>query len=88
MLFIFSIPVLIRHLWELKTVVFLHWCLLRRAVLLFVEQKLMLGCCFKAHLHHGENLAKLVHLKKTKKAFWIFKTLKLNTIFVIVKKSL
>jgi hypothetical protein len=26
MLFIFSTPVLIRHLWLLKTVVFLHWC--------------------------------------------------------------
>ena len=24
----FSTPVLIRHLWQLKTVVFLHWCLL------------------------------------------------------------
>jgi hypothetical protein len=32
-LFIFSTPVLIRHLWQLKTVVFLHWCL-KRAVLL------------------------------------------------------
>ncbi len=28
MLFIFSTPVLIRHLWQLKTLVFLHWCLL------------------------------------------------------------
>ncbi len=28
MLFIFSMPVLIRHLWLLKTVVFLHWCLI------------------------------------------------------------
>jgi hypothetical protein len=27
-LFIFSTPVLIRHLWQLKTVVFLHWCLM------------------------------------------------------------
>jgi hypothetical protein len=26
-LFIFSTPVLIRHLWQLKTVVFLNWCL-------------------------------------------------------------
>ncbi len=26
MLFIFSTPVLIRYLWQLKTVVFLHWC--------------------------------------------------------------
>jgi hypothetical protein len=29
MMFIFSTPVLIRHLWQLKTVVFLHWCILR-----------------------------------------------------------
>jgi hypothetical protein len=28
MLFIFSTPVLIRHLWQLKTVAFLHWCLM------------------------------------------------------------
>ncbi len=25
MLFMFSTPVLIRHLWQLKTIVFLHW---------------------------------------------------------------
>ncbi len=28
MYFIFSTPVLIRHLWQLKTVVFLHWYLM------------------------------------------------------------
>ncbi len=28
MLFIFSTPLLIRHRWELKKVVFLHWCLI------------------------------------------------------------
>jgi hypothetical protein len=28
MLFIFSTPVLIRHLWQLMTVVFMHWCLI------------------------------------------------------------
>ncbi len=28
MLFIFSTSLLIRHLWELKKVVFLHWCLI------------------------------------------------------------
>jgi hypothetical protein len=27
-LFIFSTPGFIRHLWQLKTVVFLHWCLI------------------------------------------------------------
>ncbi len=25
---IFSTPVLIRHLWQLKTAVFVHWCLI------------------------------------------------------------
>ncbi len=34
MLFIFSTPVSIRHMWQLKTVVHLHWCLIR-AVQLF-----------------------------------------------------
>ncbi len=29
MLLFFSTPVLIRHLCQLKTVVFLHWCLMR-----------------------------------------------------------
>ncbi len=28
MLFIFTTPVIIRHLWQLNTVVFLHWCLI------------------------------------------------------------
>jgi hypothetical protein len=28
MLFIFSTPLLIRHLWQLKTVIFLYWCLI------------------------------------------------------------
>jgi hypothetical protein len=32
--FHFSTPVLIKHLWQLKMVVFLHWCLIC-AVLLF-----------------------------------------------------
>ncbi len=30
---IFSIPVLIRHLWHLKTLVFLHWCLIHTVLL-------------------------------------------------------
>ena len=33
MLFIFSTPMLVAHLWQLMTVVLLHWCL-RLAVLL------------------------------------------------------
>jgi hypothetical protein len=34
MLFIFSTPVLIRHLWQLKTVVILHWCLICAVLLM------------------------------------------------------
>jgi hypothetical protein len=34
MLFIFSTPVLIRHLWQLKTVVSLHWCLIHAVLFL------------------------------------------------------
>jgi hypothetical protein len=33
MLFIFSTPVLIRQLWQLKTVIFLHWFLIRAVLL-------------------------------------------------------
>ncbi len=32
MLLIFSTPVLIRHLWQLKADVFLHWCLIRAVI--------------------------------------------------------
>ncbi len=35
MLFNFSTPVLIRHLWQPKTVVFLHWCLICAVLLQF-----------------------------------------------------
>jgi hypothetical protein len=28
-LYVFSTPELTRHLWQLKTAVFLHWCLIR-----------------------------------------------------------
>ncbi len=38
MLFIFSTPVLNRHLWHLKTVDFLHWCLMN-AILLAKKPK-------------------------------------------------
>jgi hypothetical protein len=35
--FIFSTPELIRHLWQLKTIVFLHWCLICAVLLDFNE---------------------------------------------------
>jgi hypothetical protein len=43
-LFIFSTPVLIKHLWQLKTVVVLHWCLIR-TVLLFTFLKHAVPFC-------------------------------------------
>ncbi len=41
MFFIFSTPEFIRNLWQFKTVVFLHWCLIR-AVPLPVSPSLIL----------------------------------------------
>ncbi len=35
MFFIFSAPVLIRHLRQIKAVVFMHWCLMRAVLLLY-----------------------------------------------------
>jgi hypothetical protein len=40
MLFIFSTPELIRNLWQLKTTVFLHWCLL---FAIYIGEMLMLA---------------------------------------------
>ena len=34
MQFIFSTPVLIRHLWQLETLVFLHWCIILAVLLI------------------------------------------------------
>ncbi len=39
MLLIFLTPVLIRHLWPLKTVVFPHWCLIRAVLLPITAEK-------------------------------------------------
>ncbi len=59
MLFIFSTQVLIIHLWQLKTVVFLHWCLMHivlldcTVLLKFdlnaqqIKQNKTLGCNFR-----------------------------------------
>jgi hypothetical protein len=38
MLFIFSTPVFIRHLWQLQIVIFLHWCL-KSTVLLTIGRQ-------------------------------------------------
>jgi hypothetical protein len=39
--FIVQAPGLIRHLWQLKTVVFLHWCLIRAALWILNEIRKM-----------------------------------------------
>jgi hypothetical protein len=46
MLFIFSTPVLIRHLWQLKTVVFQQRCLICAVLLVFGITMMALGTCF------------------------------------------
>ncbi len=43
MLFIFSTPVLIRYLWQLKTVVFLHLCLMRTVLLPKINSLIILA---------------------------------------------
>ncbi len=40
---IFSLPGFIRHLWQLKTIVFLHWCLIRTVLLRFLGDKTLKG---------------------------------------------
>ncbi len=45
MLFIFSTPVLIRHLWQLKTVFFLHWCLIFAVLLVSLCSTLTAHVC-------------------------------------------
>jgi hypothetical protein len=52
MLFIFSTPVLNRHLWQLKTVVFLHWCLIRAVVLCKLWTKQLPVAVLKYYDHH------------------------------------
>jgi hypothetical protein len=61
MLFIFSTPVLIRHLWQLKTVVFLHWCLIC-AVSLFTF--------FKAHCLKNTSFKYFCHFLQTGSSGW------------------
>jgi len=68
MLFIFSTPVFIRHLWQLKTVVLLHGCLI------FAVQLLCAECSISQH-----NSVKLINMlnlmfqkKQEKIRIWIF----------------
>jgi len=51
-LFIFSTPVLIRHPWQLKTVVFLHWGLIRAVLLLQYYANRYAESWLTKHHHH------------------------------------
>jgi hypothetical protein len=62
MFFNFSTPVLIRHLWQLKTVVFLHWCL-KLAVVLAMIFSTMLYIFWVETLAMGLN-DWLAHIRK------------------------
>ncbi len=46
MLFIFSMPMLVRHQWQLKTVDFLHWCLICAILLInVIHQRIYVYVC-------------------------------------------
>ena len=47
MLFVFSTQVLIRHMWQLKTVVFLHWCLICALLLSMLKNIFYVRKCNK-----------------------------------------
>jgi hypothetical protein len=51
----FFTPELIRHLWQLKTVVFLHWCLMCALLYVFVQ-----GCIITIRLPYC-NLGTLIY---------------------------
>ncbi len=81
MLFIFSTPVLIRHLWQLKTVIFLHWCLMH--AVLFVGEIHSQGTyqmvCWKiktnlqTHFHElFKTITFSVNLQKLCSSFWAY----------------
>ncbi len=62
MLFIFSTPVLIRHLWPLKTVVFTYWCLIRA---LLLRNKYIAECSKFSVRIHKKILFKYMKISKT-----------------------
>jgi hypothetical protein len=67
MLFMFSTPMLIRHQWQLKTAVVLHWCLICPVLLIFLpnlvfflrlsgrHKILQFGLLFKVLAKFGDN---------------------------------
>ena len=62
MLFIFSMPVLVRHLWQLKTIIFLYWCLIRAVLFLscsILAQRFNLISVYKQHSQHNHKNCKI-----------------------------
>jgi hypothetical protein len=60
MLFIFSPPVLIRHLWQIKTVVFLHWLSNTRcyaAQYAFAHERNCCDACHEVSMEVDDNSA-------------------------------
>ncbi len=72
--FIFSTPVLIRHLWQLKTVVFLLWCLICAVPLNIVVKQHwawgILGWEALQRIHDSAGTAELVWVKPILALFW------------------
>ncbi len=58
MLLIFTTPVLIRHLWQLKKVVILHWCLIHAVLLhlLYIFSIVELSCKYNLSFDNNANV--------------------------------
>ncbi len=73
MLFISSTPVLIRHLWQLKTFVFLHWCLIHAVQLVLnTNAKSYSLCCL--------NFMMSVSIKSSMASVIVMSAIMLNTV--------
>jgi hypothetical protein len=66
MLFIFSTPELIRNLWQLKTAIFLHWCLIHAVPL---QENL----CFDEHTCIFEHHSKIKTFLNPRMTYFVLK---------------
>ncbi len=60
---------LIRNLWQLKTVAFLHWCLIRAVVLTtyylcHLTSEILLDLCKQQEWHHDTKVNDTMHINK------------------------
>jgi hypothetical protein len=51
LMFIFSIPVLVRYLWQLKTFVFMHWYIISAVLLVNLKKSTYLKCQLEPFRH-------------------------------------